>query len=158
MPTARRPRSKRFALYWCTTPDGDEDWFVVADSARTACRFHEGAEDYQPGEAHAERITTLPDELLTPSGWKDGRGGKVYKGAGWPSDALIVACGGEIAELPRTGLRDQMGVVSKDVRFGDRVFRAGDVVTNSERARGLREPRLSVFTGSAPGKKPKKRH
>jgi hypothetical protein len=40
-----------------------------------------------------------------------------------------------------------MGVVCKDVRFGQRVFRAGDFVTNLDRAHGIKEPRLSVFKG-----------
>jgi hypothetical protein len=56
------------------------------------------------------------------------------------------------AELPPTGLRGQMGVICKDVRFGDRVFRAGDVVTNADRARGIKEPRLSAFKGRKPQK------
>ena len=98
MPKARRTsRPKRFALYWCTTADGEEDWFVVADSARSARRFHEGVEDYQTGEAHAERVVGLPAELQTPEGWRDGPEGKVYPHSSWPSDELLVACGGEIA-------------------------------------------------------------
>ena len=44
-PTRAR-RKKRFFLYWCTTEDADEDWFVVADSARAARRYHERAEGY----------------------------------------------------------------------------------------------------------------
>lgn len=154
MPKARRPRPKRFALYWCTTADGDEDWFVVADSARSARRFHEAVEDYQPGDAHAERIMALPDEFLTPKGWRDGPKGTAYERACWPSDELLVACGAEIAELPATGPRRQMGVVCKDVRFGERVYRAGDVVTNADRAHGIREPRLSVFKGRRTKKGP----
>jgi hypothetical protein len=54
--------------------------------------------------------------------------------------------------MPRTGQRGAMGVVCKDVRFGERVFRAGDVVTNADRARGIKEPRLSVFKGLKPKK------
>ena len=153
MPKARRtPRAKRFALYWCTTPDGEEDWFVVADSARSARRFHEGAEDYETGEAHAERVVGLPAELQTPDGWRDGPGGKVHPRSGWPSDELLVACGGEIAPLPRTEHHVRMAVVCKDVRFGERVFRAGDVVTNADRAHGIKESRLSVFKGRTPKK------
>ncbi len=147
-----RRRTKRFALYWCTTPDGDEDWFVVAESAALARRFHEDAEGYDRGEASAERITSLPAELLTASGWRDGPDGRTYTHAAWPSDDLLVACGAEIAELPRTTLRDQMSVVCKDVRFGKRVFRAGDVVTNYERERGVKEARLSVFKPRKPTK------
>jgi hypothetical protein len=158
MPKARRTsRPKRFALYWCTTPDGEEDWFVVADSARSARRFHEGAEDYQTGEAHAERVVGLPAELQTPEGWRDGPGGKVDRRSGWPSDELLVACGGEIAPLPRTELHRKMDVVCKDVRFGDRVFRAGDIVTVRGRAQGIKEARLSVFKGGAPKGKPGKK-
>lgn len=41
-------------MYWCTTPDSDEDCFVVAESAAVARRFHEDAEGYGRGEAHAE--------------------------------------------------------------------------------------------------------
>jgi hypothetical protein len=78
---------------------------VVANSARSARRFHEGVEDYETGEAHAERVIGLPAELQTPDGWRDGPGGKVYPRSGWPSDELLVACGGEIAELPPSGLR-----------------------------------------------------
>lgn len=146
-------RPKRFALYWCTTPDGDEDWFVVADSARIARRFHEDVEDYQRGEADAERVCALPPELLTPDGWRDGPNGKLRTTACWPSDELLVACGGEIANLPRTGLRAAMGVVCKDVRFGERIFRAGDIVTNFDREHGVSEPRLSVFQGHTAAKR-----
>jgi hypothetical protein len=158
MPKARRTsRPKRFALYWCTTADGEEDWFVVADSARSARRFHEGVEDYQTGEAHAERVVGLPAELQTPEGWRDGPEGKVYPYSGWPSDELLVACGGEIAPLPRTELHAMMDVVCKDVRFGERVFRAGDIVTVRGRAQGFKEARLSVFKGGASDKKPTRR-
>ncbi|GEM_PF-2191992 len=142
-----KPR-KRFAIYWCTTADGDEDWFVVADSARTARRFHEQQEGYESGDARAERVTPLPSELQVEGGWRNGPTGSVMDDAWWPSDDLLVACGGEIARQPREGFREMMGVVCKDVRFGERVFRAGDVVTNVHRAFGRKEPRLSVFKGS----------
>jgi hypothetical protein len=113
--------ARRFSLYWCTTPDGDEDWFVVASSAREARRFHEDAEGYEVGEARAERVVALPAELHADGGWKDGPSGGVTRRAGWPSDGLLVACGAEIARQPRSrGLRDTMGVVCKDVRFGER--------------------------------------
>jgi hypothetical protein len=50
--------------------------------------------------------------------------------------------------LPRDELRDSMGTVCKVVRFGDRVFRAGDLVTNALERHGEREaPRLAVFDG-----------
>jgi|HubBroStandDraft_1064217.scaffolds.fasta_scaffold295272_1 hypothetical protein len=139
--------ARRFSLYWCKTPDGDEDWFVVSNTARDASRFHEDEEGYERGDARAERIVVLPAELHASGGWKDGPTGRISGDAGWPSDDLIVACGGEIARQPRGGLRDTMGVVCMDVRFGERVFRAGDVVTNLDRSHGIKEPRLSVFKG-----------
>jgi hypothetical protein len=150
MPT-RPPRQKRFAVYWCTTSESDEDWFVVADSARRASRFHEAAEGYDRGEAYAERIMGLPDELRVEGGWRDGPKGKVYKDAGWPSDELLIACGAEIGKQPRSGLRDTMGVVCKDVFLRGRHFRAGDVVANMDRAHGLRTARLGVFKSGKPG-------
>jgi len=142
-----RRRAKRFALYWCTTADGDEDWFVVAHSPREAKRFHEDVEGYERGDADAERVALLPPELQTGGGWKDAADGDVQRSAGWPSDQVLVACGGEIANQPRGGLREQAQVVCKDVRFGERVFRAGDIVSNVERSQGIREARLSMFKG-----------
>lgn len=142
-----RRRAKRFALYWCTTADGDEDWFVVAHSPREAKRFHEDVEGYERGDADAERVALLPPELQTDGGWKDAADGGVQRSAGWPSDQVLVACGGEIANQPRGGLRDEAQVVCKDVRFGERVFRAGDIVSNVQRSQGIREARLSMFKG-----------
>ena len=130
---------------------------MVADSARSAPRFHEAVEDYETGEADAERVVGLPAELQTPEGWRDGPDGKVYPRSGWPSDELLVACGGEIAPLPSTELHAMMDVVCKDVRFGARVFRAGDIVTVRDRARGIKAARLSVFKGKKPAReKPRK--
>lgn len=119
----------------------------MADSTRAACRFHEAAEGYDPGEAHAERIMALPDELRVEGGWRDGPKGSVYKHVGWPSDELLVACGAEIGEQPRGVLHDAMGVVCKDVFLRGRHFRAGDVVANMDRAHGLKKARLGVFKG-----------
>ena len=77
--------------------------------------------------------------------------GKVYKDAGLPSDELLIACGAEIGKQARSGLRDTMGVVCKDVFLRGRHFRAGDVVANMDRAHGLRTARLGVFKGGKPG-------
>lgn len=143
-----RNRTQRFSLYWCTTPDGDEDWFVVAPSARAARVFHERAEGYDPGSATAERVVALPQELVEGGGWRDPETGERSPGAGWPSDAVLEACGGEIAPLEADELRGALGVVCKLVRFGGRVFRPGDIVLNGERrGGGARRPRLGVFRG-----------
>ncbi len=148
MATARRAaRRRRFALFWCTTADGSEDWFVVAASARDARRFHEKAEGYDAGDAEAERVVALPDNLQGAAGWRDGPAGRWHADTGWASDELVVACGGEIAPLKGDGTRELLGTVGKDVRFGARRFRAGDVVTTVNRAAGIPEARLSAFKG-----------
>ena len=66
-------------LYWLTTEDHDEDWFVVASSAGEACKFHEDAEGYAIGDATAEEILSIPENIPAESGW--------------PSDELLVAVG-----------------------------------------------------------------
>jgi len=142
----RRPR--RFALYWCTTPDGDEDWFVVAPTARAARAFHDLAEGYEAGTAKAERVVALPPELQDGATWRDPETGDRSPRAGWPSDAVLRACGGEFAELGTDGIRSALGVVCKLVRVGARVFRPGDSIWNRERLMGLSlPPRLGVFRG-----------
>lgn len=52
------PRPK---LYWVETDDHDEDWFIVARSAREARRFHEEEEGYDRGEARATRVMFLDE-------------------------------------------------------------------------------------------------
>lgn len=146
VPTKRRPT--RFALYWCTTPDGDEDWFVVAPTARAARAFHDLAEGYEAGTAMAERVVTLPPDLHDGETWRDPETGERSLRAGWPSDAVLRACGGECAELETDGIRSALGVVCTLVRIGTRVFRPGDSIWNRERSMGLSlRPRLGVFRG-----------
>lgn len=69
-------------LYWVTTEDHDEDWFVIAPNAKIAAEHHEAAEGYDPGDAKAERILNLPmcshDDI------------------GWPSHEILLRCGAEI--------------------------------------------------------------
>ena len=43
-------------LYWVTTDDHDEDWFILATTGRTAESYHIRYEGYEPGEARAELI------------------------------------------------------------------------------------------------------
>lgn len=152
---ARKPTNgekvrKLFALYWCTTNDGGEDWFVVANTARGACRFHEDAEGYERGGAQAERIVQLPDHLLRAGSWQEPKSKKWNTSEWWPSDELLVACGGEIAPLERDDLRTTMGIVCKVVRFGSRLFRPGDIVTSVRRQHRITEPPgMAVFKGGA---------
>ena len=74
-------------LFWVTTEDHDEDWFVVASSAEEACKFHEDAEGYDIGQATAEEILSIPENIPAEPGW--------------PSDELLVAVGAKfITENP----------------------------------------------------------
>ena len=43
-------------LYWVSTADHDEDWFIFAKSTRSAAKFHAEYEGYDSGEAMAEPI------------------------------------------------------------------------------------------------------
>jgi|SRR5215472_4318221 len=54
----RKPKAKRdtINLYWVTTDDHDEDWFILAATAQAARRYHTEYEGYDPGDAHAELI------------------------------------------------------------------------------------------------------
>jgi hypothetical protein len=48
--------TKQVRLYWVTTDDHDEDWFIFAESARSARSFHEHYEGYGAGDARARLI------------------------------------------------------------------------------------------------------
>ncbi len=89
-------------LYWCTTLDHDEDWFVVAPNADEAASFHEDEEGYAEGDATAELVVPVPDHLAPPD-------------SGWPDDELLRGLGGELVRTQQP----------RAVRFGDRVFGEG---------------------------------
>lgn len=91
-------------LYWCSTPDHDEDWFVIARSHPGARKFHADAEGYDYDEVAAERVCVLPASLQQ-------RGDELL---GWPDEDVIGACGGEY-------LRRDPHIV----RIGERVFQEG---------------------------------
>ena len=50
--------TKQIRLYWCTTDDHDEDWFIFAESARQARAYHEDYEGYDKGDAHSRLIVS----------------------------------------------------------------------------------------------------
>jgi hypothetical protein len=54
------PINRTAKLYWVTTTDGDEDWFVLAFTSRSASSFHERYEGYDAGDAEAELILQAP--------------------------------------------------------------------------------------------------
>lgn len=123
--SAGKDEVPRWNPYWCETEDHDEDWFVVALSEEEAAKFHEDAEGYDSGDASAKLVCELPAAAR----------GRIV-GVGWPSEKLIVECGGEFISRTPDGfeeLRRSMDSGGRIVRFGDQVFGEGDVVGNAAR-------------------------
>ena len=56
-------------LYWVITEQHEEDWFIIAETATEAAKIHEDYEGYDPGEAIAEHILNIPDEISAEKGW-----------------------------------------------------------------------------------------
>ena len=69
-------------LYWVTTEDHEEDWFIVAKNAKQAAALHEDQEGYDYGDATAEMVVKIPDDI------------KVQ--LGWPPDEVLKSCGATI--------------------------------------------------------------
>ena len=61
-------KGRTFYLYWVTTADHDEDWFIVARTARSAANFHEDYEGYDRYDAKAEKIMSVPVNLKLKNG------------------------------------------------------------------------------------------
>ena len=92
-------------LYWCTTDDGDEDWFMIAHSAREAEQQYASEEGYDLGDAAAEFVMLLPPELQA-------KGDEIV---GWPTRDMLVACGAVF-------LREK---TPRMVKIGEREFTEG---------------------------------
>ena len=69
-------------LYWVTTEDHAEDWFIVAENAEEAAALHEDHEGYDYGDATAEMIMKIPAGIEVEPGW--------------PSDEVLKSCGANI--------------------------------------------------------------
>jgi hypothetical protein len=76
-------------LYWVTTEDHDEDWFVVAADPSEAARSFELNIGYEAGSAIAEKVLDIPPDIqMKPvdtewfEDWPD-----------WPSDESLIALG-----------------------------------------------------------------
>jgi hypothetical protein len=50
--------TKQIRLYWVSTHDHDEDWFIFSESARQARAYHEDYEGYGKGDAHSRLIVS----------------------------------------------------------------------------------------------------
>jgi hypothetical protein len=76
-------------LYWVTTEDHAEDWFMVASNPDDAARCFEQNIGYEAGSATAEKLLDIPAEVdIRPAdpewfeGWAD-----------WPANESLVAIG-----------------------------------------------------------------
>jgi hypothetical protein len=112
----------KWKLYWCTTPDHDEDWFVIARDTIEAQQFHVEAEGYDEDDATAELVCVLPASAQN------------VDAPAWPDESTLRACGAEfLPNVPQDGqnaLRHQIGSGARVVRLRGRVYAEGDIVGN----------------------------
>ena len=123
-----------YKLFWASTEDHDEDWFIVAHTAAAAARLHEDLEGYGHKDAEAEFVCEVPSSCQNFV-------------AGWPSDALIAACGGKFLapeddDPQHEEMRKMIGQGNRAVLLGNRIFVEGDMV-RSITARQAKELRVA---------------
>jgi hypothetical protein len=82
----RANKPPRLKLYWYSTVDGDEDWFVVSRGAREARQWVAAAEGYGTGDVGVELIIPLPANLQGT-------------GEGWPDKDVLLALGARFVRL-----------------------------------------------------------
>ncbi len=58
-------------LFWVTTPDHHEDWFMLAETKDRAAELHEENEGYNPDYASAEFVCDIPAKLSLTEGWPE---------------------------------------------------------------------------------------
>ena len=56
-------------LYWVTTEDHHEDWFMIASSKKEASKLHEEFEGYNFGSASSQEILCIPENIPVEPGW-----------------------------------------------------------------------------------------
>ena len=108
--------TKQIKLYWVTTADHDEDWFLFSKSARQARSFHENYEGYGVGDARARLI--VRDVRLT----------KFMNGE--------PPCHAQMRELLALGFTDAGSVPDRrKVRFEGKTYTEGILESLVERGR-----------------------
>ncbi len=58
-------------LFWVSTADHDEDWFMFAETDAKASLLHEEHEGYNPGDASARLVCYVPDDINVFAGWPE---------------------------------------------------------------------------------------
>ena len=108
--------TKQVKLYWVTTADHDEDWFIFAENARSAKRFHEYYEGYGAGDAQARLMV------------RDVRLNKFTNGT--------PPCHAQMRELMALGFEDAGSVPDRrKVRFEGKTYTEGILESLVERGR-----------------------
>ena len=110
-------------LFWVTTEDHGEDWFVVASNAEEASNFHEEQEGYDREDATAEMILTIPDGIAVD--------------IGWPSDEVLRSCG---ANLLVDGLTRVVEIGGRKFCEGLMESTIGTIVDDAAEANGRGRP------------------
>jgi hypothetical protein len=101
-------------LYWATTEDHSEDWFIIANSEKEAAKLHELMEGYNDGDATAELVLNIPESIPVS--------------AGWPEEALLEILGGKFLNRDSTrvveivGKKFCEGLLEATIRSFDDVF------------------------------------
>lgn len=103
LPACRKSKN----LYWVSTPDKDEDWFIIASNSRQARRFHEDFEGYNIGDATAKKICRVTKEYSKESAYH-------------ASDWMLTDLGFRIIEV---------GYVRAAIRDG-KIYKEGSVATS----------------------------
>jgi hypothetical protein len=101
----KRRQINRMKVFWVTTPDGYENWFVVARTKKDAEISHEIDEGYNPNYAHATFVCDVPLNLHKV--YRPDKKIKTY----WPRLAMLEELGFKV--ISRTSPR----VVNKDGRI-----------------------------------------
>jgi hypothetical protein len=110
-------------LYWVTTDDHDEDWFIVASSSQAASNAHENREGYNPGDARAEAIVEIPESVPAEPGW--------------PSEELLRSLGAEFLhdDQPRV-----VEIAGRKFCEGMLESRLNEIIDDAFEARGEARP------------------
>ena len=120
-------------LYWVFTDDHDEDWFIFAESARSAKRYHEDYEGYGAGDARARLI--VRDVRLT----------KCTNGE--------PPCHAQMRELMALGFKDAGSVPNqRSMRFEGKTYTEGILESLVELGRQQLAVTLRENGGLQPGK------
>ena len=56
-------------LFWVTTEDHTEDWFVFAETKEEAEEMHEDFEGIDEGDARAVEVMDVPVNIAVEKGW-----------------------------------------------------------------------------------------